>query len=657
MTMNKKSYLEAIQKLNQAAKAYYEDDTPIIDDYEYDSLYKQLQDFEESNPQYIEQSSPTQRVGGMLKDEFNKAEHLTRMWSLDDVFNHDELQMWLKRLQKQAKTDNLSFVCDPKFDGVSLNLIYKNGQLDKAITRGNGRMGEDVTQNACTIRSIPKTIPHDNILEIRGEVVMFKDSFETLNRSRLKQDLPPFANPRNAAAGSLRQLDSNITKERDLHFMMWGIGHNELACSSLLEQMEQLCRWGFQPPQHRCLCVNIDEIMESYNTILHNRLEYEMMLDGMVIKLDCIALQQTLGYTAKSPRFACAFKFPALERRTKLISIDFQVGRTGVITPVANISPIDIDGANISRATLHNFDEIKRLGLFNDDIVGVIRSGDVIPKITSVYAHKRDGTQTPIIIPTHCPVCGKELLIENILIKCQNLHCNARREANLVHFVSKNALNIDGLGDRVIKQLFDKKLVCHFSDLFKLTLEQLLSLDGFKEKKALNILKSIDNAKGCELWRVIAALGIEHIGQKAAMDLANVFGNDFVNADIQHIVRIDGFGEEMAHSLVRFCTINREEILSLLEILNPSIPTVSKTATTLSNKTFAITGTLSQEREYFATLIRENGGKLTSTISTKTDFLIMGENAGSKLKKAQQLGVNCISETEFLELLRDIKHF
>ena len=460
--MDAKAYLAAVARLNDAAAAYYKNDSPIMDDFEYDNLYREVREFERSNPEAIASDSPTQRVGDSILEDFSKATHLSRMWSLEDIFDSSELQTWIERIAKLA-AQPLSFVCDPKFDGVSLNLIYKNGALAQAITRGNGLVGEDVTQNARTIESIPHTIPHQKTLEIRGEVVMFKDSFEALNQKRLADNLPPFANPRNAAAGSLRQLDSTITRERQLHFFAWGVGQNSLAQESLFAQLAELATWGFAQPPHRALCANHESILALYAQILNERANYPMMLDGMVIKLDSLTLQRQLGYTAKSPRFACAFKFPAQQKRAQLLSVSLPVGRTGVITPVATISPIELEGATIARATLHNFDEIERLGLLQNDYVSVIRSGDVIPKIVHVYKDDRDGTQTPIPVPTHCPVCGKELWVEEILIKCQNLTCAARKEASLIHFVSKGALNIDGLGAKLIKQLFAKGLVQHFA--------------------------------------------------------------------------------------------------------------------------------------------------------------------------------------------------
>lgn len=650
--MDTKAYLAAVARLNDAATAYYKHDSPIMDDFEYDKLYREVREFEQENPEAIASDSPTQRVGDSILEDFSKATHLSRMWSLEDIFDSGELRVWTERVAKFA-AQPLSFVCDPKFDGVSLNLIYKNGALAQAITRGNGLVGEDVTQNARVIESIPHTIPHHETLEIRGEVVMFKDSFEALNQKRLADNLSPFANPRNAAAGSLRQLDSTITRERQLHFFAWGVGQNSLVQESLFAQLAQLATWGFAQPPHRALCESHESILAFYAQILNERANYPMMLDGMVIKLDSLALQRQLGYTAKSPRFACAFKFPAQQKRAQLLSVSLQVGRTGVITPVANISPIELEGATIARATLHNFDEIKRLGLLQNDYVSVIRSGDVIPKIVNVYKDDRDGTQTPIPVPTHCPVCGKELWVEEILIKCQNLTCTARKEASLVHFVSKGALNIDGLGAKLIKQLFAKGLVRHFADLFKLTAAELLTLEGFKDKKAQNLLESLANVRGCELWRFIAALGIEHIGQKAALDLAETFGLSFYRASIEELTAIDGFGQEMAHSFHSFCAVNQGEILELLDIIKPLAPAPKSTHTAFANKTFVITGTLSAPRDYFARLIRDNGGKISSSISAKTDYLLAGQNAGSKLANAQSRNVAILDESAFYNLLRN----
>ncbi|RAX56671.1 DNA ligase (NAD(+)) LigA [Helicobacter monodelphidis] len=644
-------YNQNVQKIKDYARAYYTEDSPLVSDEEYDYLYQMIVQFEKENPEKIHPDSPTQSVGGEVLEEFNKQPHKERMWSLEDVFNIEELQLWIKRIKKQVA--NPHFLCDAKFDGVSLNLFYSKGQLVFAATRGDGLVGEDVTHNAKTISNIPKTIPFLGEIEIRGEVVILKDDFEVLNQKRLEQNLAPFANPRNAAAGSLRQLDANITAKRSLSFIAWGVGYTQLESEFLSKKLEMLVDWGFKAPENRQVCMDLNEIETFYQLVLKKRDFYPMMLDGIVIKIDESSYQKELGYTIKSPRFAVAYKFPAIEKTTRLLSIDLQVGRSGVITPVANIEPVHIEGATVARATLYNFDEVARLGLRIGDLISVIRSGDVIPKVVRVYEHRRDGSEREILSPTHCPECKSELLIEKALIKCQNIRCPSRIQNALIHFVSKKAMNIDGLGKEIIRQLFRENLITDFKDIFELTKEKLLLLEGFKEKKAMNIIDSIMACKGSELWRFIHALGIEHIGEAAAKILAKEFGLEFYKADKESLMSIDGFGEEMANSLLEFCRVNTQEIQTLLHIVQPSAlqKRLDSSRLVLNGKIFVITGTLSKERNVFVEKIEVLGGKVSNTVSKKTNFLLLGENGGSKLEKAQKLGIQILSEGEFDKLI------
>jgi DNA ligase (NAD+) len=377
------------------------------------------------------------------------------------------------------------------------------------------------------------------------------------------------------------------------------------------------------------------------------------MLDGMVVRVDEIAYQRELGYTIKAPRFACAYKFPAIEKKARLLSITLQVGRSGVVTPVANLEPVEIEGAMISRATLHNFDEIKRLDVREGDWVSLIRSGDVIPKIIQPFAHLRSGEEKPLSRPTHCPECGSELLVEEVLIKCQNLSCPARIKNSLIHFASKKALNIDGLGEKIIEQLFEAGLIKEFEDLFSLTKESLLSLEGFKEKKAQNLLDAIQGVRGCDLWRFINALGIEHIGEGAAKKLSHAFGLAFHLQNHEAIIALEGFGEEMAQSLLEFCRVNHGRIEHLLELIKPLAPMqLTPQDSPIAGKSFVITGTLSAPREHFVELLTSLGAKVVSSVSKKSDFLLYGESAGSKLEKARELGVRCVNEEELREILK-----
>lgn len=644
--MTHEKYIEALAKLNVWAHAYYVLDTPLATDDEYDTLYHEVLAFEKENPSLLSDESPTQRVGGAVLDSFKKGAHIERMWSLEDVFNKDELSAWVERIYKSFP--DATFICDPKFDGASLNLLYEDGKLKQALTRGDGFIGEDVTQNAKTIRSIPLAIPFKESIEIRGEVVIFKDDFEKINSERLKQNLQPFANPRNAAAGSLRQLDSAITAKRKLHFIPWGIGENPLKIDSFFDAMSEICEYGFKAHGLRQKCISIEQIEHAYERLVHKRDSHHIMLDGMVVRVDNLGYCKELGYTIKAPRFACAYKFPAIEKRARLISISLQVGRSGVITPVANLEPVEIDGAVVSRATLHNFDEIARLDIREGDFVSIIRSGDVIPKIIRAFKESRDGSEREIMRPNVCPECGGELLVEEVLIKCQNLSCPARIKNSLIHFASKKCLNIEGLGERIVEQLFLAGLIKEFENIFALNMDSLLMLEGFKEKKAQNLLDSIETVKGCELWRFINALGIEHIGEGAAKRLSSEFGLRFFEASEIEIVQRDGFGEEMARSLVEFGRVNGARIKRLLEIIKPKIPAKIEAASDspIFGKSFVITGTLSRSRDEVAARLESLGAKVVSSVSKKTDFVLYGDAAGSKLDKAQSLGISCITEAE-----------
>ena len=643
--MTKEEYEKNIEKLISWAKAYYVDDEPIASDEEYDKLARECLEFENNNKNLINPNSPNRRVGGAILKGFKKANHLSRMWSQEDVFNDKELEDWIKRASKVG--DNLEFFCQPKFDGASLNLIYENGILKQAITRGDGEIGEDVTQNAMTIQSIPLEIAEKSLIEIRGEVVIKKSDFEAINIERLKNSEATFANPRNAAAGSLRQLDSSITSKRKLFFNAWGVGQNSLNFEKTSVMMDYIFSLGFVKTPMQTLVKNIDDIKKLYENMIKKRDTFPMLLDGMVIKIDDITTQQDLGFTQKFPRWSCAYKFPAVEKTTKLKNIILQVGRTGVVTPVAIVEPVLIEGAIIERATLHNFDEIKRLDLkINDEII-IIRSGDVIPKITKVLKDRRTGNEKEILKPTICPDCSSELLIEDIMIKCQNLDCPSRVVNSIIYFASKNCLNIDGLGDKIVELLVNEKKIFDILDLYSLKYEDLENLEGFKEKKINNLLNAIENSKNSELHRVLTALGIEHIGEVASKSICSKFGLDLVDVSFEDLISIDGIGEQMANSFLEFFRVNREFVLKLFYILKPKV-TIKEEAkdNIFKNKTVVVTGTMSKSRDEIKIFLENLGAKVSSSVSKKTDFLIYGEDAGSKYDKAIELGVKILSEDE-----------
>ncbi len=649
--MTREEYQKNVELLNKYAYHYYVLDDPVTTDEVYDRLYHEVLAYEEEYPNEIDPSSPTQRVGDVASTSFSKALHPSRMWSLEDIFNSEDLQKWLDKVHKLS--DGISFYCEPKYDGASLNLIYENGVLARAITRGDGVEGEEITTNAKTINSIPLKINHQGRLEIRGEVVIFKKEFERINEERMRSGESIFANPRNAAAGSLRQLDPRITASRNLVFLPYGIGENDLEIGRLSERMEYIYKLGFRAPPERALCNGFDEIEAFYQKMNTERDDYVMMLDGMVIKVDQIEAQEEMGYTVKNPRWSCAYKFPAVEKITTLKDIVLQVGRSGAVTPVAVVEPTPIEGVVVERATLHNFDEIDRKDIRIGDKVIILRSGDVIPKIVKVLTHERDGSQRPYQRPTICPVCGSELLDEGALTKCQNLTCSARVVNAIIYFASKPCLNIDGLGEKIVETLYKEGLIESVIDLFSLELDSLLKLEGFKEKKSQKLLDAIEGAKGCDCWRFLNALGMEHIGEVASKSLCQQFGLGFSEATKEELVAIDGFGEEMAESVLEFIRVNREHIKTLESILKPAEPAqkAEVAANPFKEKTIVLTGSMSESRGKIKVMLEELGAKVAGSVSKKTDYVIYGDDAGSKYDKAVTLGVETITEEQMREML------
>ncbi len=651
MIQNEKEYQEAVKKLKVWADAYYINDNPIVTDEEYDKLYHELTAFEESHKELIDSSSPTQRVGAPLKEGFVKAKHPSRMWSMEDVFDESELIMWLERIDKIEPVEQ--YYIEPKFDGASLNLIYDDGKLLRAITRGNGVEGEDVTSNAKAINSVRLEIEYKGFIEIRGEVLMSYREFERLNSERLDRDEQLFANPRNAAAGSLRQLDPAIVASRNLLFMPWGVGVNSLDFDYLSDMMDYIYNLGFKEPPLRRVVNSVAQIESIYRELIELRPKLEVMLDGMVVKADSLAKQEKLGFTQKAPRWQVAYKFPAIEKQTKILDIILQVGRTGVITPVAKLEPVNIEGVVVERATLNNFDFIDKLGVKIGDMITLIRSGDVIPKIIRVLPEFRDGDEKTIEHPIDCPSCGSELLDEGALIKCQNLSCPARVVNNIIHFSSKGCMNIDGLGKKIVELLYEKELLRDVVDIYRLSekSEVLLSLEGFKEKRVQKLLDAIEESRSRECWRFVKALGIEHIGEVAAKKICQNFREEFLDASEEDLIAIDGFGEEMAKSFAEFARVNRDKVVNLLEFITLQMPQQVQTQSPLSGKTVVLTGSMQRPRGEIKELLESMGAKVTGSVSKKTDFVVYGEDAGSKLQKAKDLGVATLTEEELLGLI------
>ncbi|GHV05947.1 DNA ligase [Campylobacterota bacterium] len=645
--MNHSEYVAAVETLNGWAHAYYVLDAPTATDSDYDELYRKVCDYEAAHPDKILAATPTKRVGGALLEGFVKAAHITRMWSLEDLFSYEELEAWEKKARKLAGCD-LEFVCEPKFDGASLSLVYEGGELVRAVTRGNGVEGETVTANALTIRTVPMSVPHKGVIEIRGEVVIYKSEFEAINRMQAENDEPLFANPRNLASGSLRQLERAITAKRKLIFLPWGIGAGELGAKDGFDEMRRIEALGFKPIKERRLCTSLAEVEAAYNEMRLLRDRLPMMLDGMVIKINDRSVREKLGWTVKFPRWAAAYKFPAIEKRTKLLSVDWQVGRTGALTPVANVAPVLIEGAQIARVTLHNFDEIGRLDARVGDAITIIRSGDVIPKVVLVLKNERDGSEKTIEKPHNCPSCGSELYFDSVMIKCQNLDCPSRAVSSIVHFASKNALNIEGLGKEIIALLYEKSMIKHIEDIFALNADSFAGLEGFKDRKIANILGAIKSVKGCDLWRLINALGIEHIGETAAKKLATTFGASWDQKTKEDYQGIDGFGTEMSESLAEFIAVNHDRLARLSAIVAPKVERFTVDQNSIFyGKTVVITGSFSVPRDEIKAKLEKLGAKVSSSVSKNTDFVFAGEDAGSKLAKSNELSVR-VEDEEFL---------
>ncbi|EDO9794053.1 NAD-dependent DNA ligase LigA [Campylobacter fetus] len=644
--MDKNDYLKAVDSLNLWARAYYTDDSPMASDDEYDKLYNAVVQFEKENPDLKLSYSPTNRIGGEILDEFKKISHIEKMWSMEDIFSDSELVAWISR---GDKTD-CEFFAEPKFDGASLNLLYENGNLISAATRGDGSVGEDVTNNAKVISSVPLQIDYKDKIEIRGEVVITKDDFELINIERSKNSEPPLANPRNAAAGSLRQLDNGIVKQRKLKFYPWGVGENSLKFNKHSQIMDFVRSLGFLHDNFCKVIRGIDELKIAYKELLSVRELKPILMDGMVIRVNDLSKANQLGYTVKFPKFMVAYKFPATEKTARLIDILLQVGRTGVVTPVGLFDGVLIDGAFIKNVTLHNFDEIDRLNLMKNDFVTVIRSGDVIPKITGVFKDRRDGSQSEIIRPKICPECGNELLDEGVFIKCQNLTCKARVVSSIIYFASKKCMNIDGLGDAIVELLYQKNIIKDIADIYRLDELSFIGLEGFKTKKISNLLSAINNSKTPNLDKFIASLGIEHIGEVAAKKIANNYGDRWLELTLEELLALDGFGEAMALSYLEFMRVNLEKIKELLEFITPKMQNLELKTNIFSGKTVVITGTLSRSRDEFKVELESYGAKVSSSVSKKTDFVLYGNEAGSKLEKANELGVRAIDESEYESL-------
>lgn len=651
-------------RLNQWSREYYVEDKPTVEDYVYDKEYAELVAIEEQYPDLITSDSPTQRVGGKVLEGFEKVTHDIPLYSLNDVFSKEELIAFDQRVQK-AVGRVVDYCCELKIDGLSVSLRYEDGNFVRGATRGDGTVGENITENLKTVRSVPIKLKEPMNIEVRGECFMPKRSFVQLNQDREAEGKDIFANPRNAAAGSLRQLDSKITAKRNLDTFLYTVADfGPMQAKTQYDALEELEKIGFHTNREKRLCHSIDEVWSYIEEYHDKRVDLPYEIDGIVIKVNEFSLQDQLGFTVKAPRWAAAYKFPPEEVETLIENIEWTVGRTGVVTPTAIMTPVRVAGTTVSRASLHNGDYIKLKDIRLKDTVLIYKAGDIIPEVSQVVLDKRPKDSEEYQLPTHCPVCGSELvhLDEEVALRCINPKCPAQMKEGLNHFVSRNAMNIDGLGPRVLEQMYDKKLVADVADLYKLTEEELLTLDKIKEKSANNILTAIDNSKDNSVERLIFGLGILHVGAKAAKILAEHFGDleTLSKSDYESIIALDTIGDIIADSVVTY--FSNEEVHELMNELKQAgvnfeykglrNAQLQEVESPFKEKTVVLTGKLTRfTREEAKETIENLGGKVTGSVSKKTDIVVAGEDAGSKLTKAQELGIEVWTEDQMADAL------
>ena len=655
---------EKIKKLRETleyhSRKYYVEDNPEISDFEYDAMMNELIKLEEENPEYKSPLSPTQRVGGIALDKFDKVVHQVQMNSLQDAFSEDEIYEFDTRVK--SAVEDYSYVVEYKIDGLSVSLEYVNGELSRASTRGDGITGEDVTQNIKTINSVPLTlnerIPY---LEVRGEVFMSKNQFLKINAERENNEEPLFANPRNAAAGSLRQLDSKITAKRGLDIFVFNIQQIEgKTIPTHKESIDYLKSLGFKVIPHDEVFKNITDAYKRVLEIGEERGELYFDIDGAVIKVNELAKREELGVTSKFPKWAIAYKFPAERQKTKVEDIVVQVGRTGALTPLAYLTPVRIAGSTVSRATLHNMDYIAEKDIRIGDTVVIQKAGDIIPAVTEVDYESRDGSERKFAMPKFCPECGAKVVREEgeAAYRCTGMSCPAQKLRHIIHFVSRNAMDIDGMGESIAEQMLDKKVISDAADLYYITAESIEELDKMGQKSAANLISAIEESKKNPLHRVINALGIRHIGEKNAKTLAKALKSidAIIAADYDTLVSLDDFGGIMADSIMAF--FKEEQNLEFIDRLKKAGVNMQETEENeedarFSGMTFVLTGTLENyTRGEAQEIIEKFGGKASSSVSKKTTYVLAGKEAGSKLEKANKLGVRVISESEFEDMIK-----
>ena len=652
-----------VSLLNKYSYDYYVEDNPQISDTEYDTLYKQLEKLEENHPEYILENSPTQRVGDRVLDEFEKITHKVPMLSLSNTFSTEDLRDFDSRISKLVPDQSVEYICELKIDGLAISIKYENGRLVSAATRGDGSVGEDVTENIKTIFSIPKVLKDNRTFEVRGEVYLPRKSFELLNSERESNNEVLFANPRNAAAGSLRQLDSKITAKRRLSAFIYSIVGDDSIISKE-NALNTAKEYNLPVNPNFKLCKNIDEVIDYINYWTDHKKDLPYDIDGIVIKVNSYSTQEEVGYTQKSPRWATAYKFPEEELATKLLDVELSVGRTGIITPVAILDPIVISGSTVSKASLHNKDIIKELDIHIGDMVVVKKAGEIIPKVVRVVRELRTEGSTKYAMPNICPSCGQQTYTKenDPFTRCKNPDCPEQNIRRIIHFASRDALNIEGLGDKVVTTLYEKGIIAHTIDLFSLEREELISLDRMGEKSVDNLLNAIENSKQNSLDKVIFALGILNVGKKAGKILAEKYLNltNLMNATLDELVNLDDVGQITAESILDYLSDenNIKFINDLIKVgMNPQYEVQEvNTDNIFAGKTVVLTGKLveltrNEAKEY----LEKYGAKVTGSVTSKTDLVIAGEKAGSKLAKAEQLGIRVINEEEFANMVREVE--
>jgi len=664
-----KQYIEDLRKkIHYHNYRYYVLNEPEISDAEYDKLFKELEELESKYPELVTPDSPTQRVGAKPLEEFGTYEHSIPMLSLNSVLDQTEVRDFDERVRRSLGIEEgkIEYVVEPKIDGLAMELVYKNGVLSVGSTRGDGKTGEEVTQNLRTIKTIPLRIfsdpPPPPVLEVRGEVFIPVSKFKELNEALGARGEKMFANPRNAAAGSVRQLDPKVTASRPLDFFAYGVGRAEgKEFSTQWEVLNYLREIGFKVSPLIRRFENIQDVIEYHEKVKKERDELDYEIDGIVVKVNSIEQQERLGTISRSPRWAIAYKFPAREEFTRVKNIVVQVGRTGALTPVAVLEPVSIAGVTVSRATLHNEDELRKKDVRIGDTVVVERAGDVIPEVVSVIKSKRTGAEKEFRMPDRCPVCGAEVMKEGPIVRCIGVSCEAQLKERIKHFASLRALNIEGLGEKVIEQLVDRNMVSDAADLFFLTKRDLLKLDRMGDKSAQNILNAMEKSKHTTFSRLIHALGIRHVGEHTASLLADHFRDleSLRNASYEDLISVPEIGPEIAKSILLF--FKQESTKVLLDKLERAGVSYEKKGVgvaeeevrkILEGKTFVFTGRISMPREKAKEIVERFGGRVASSVSKRTDYVVAGEDAGSKLEKAEKLGVKVIDEEEFRAMVK-----